>query len=72
MIQSAEVCDSCEYLTLEEKGQLASHGAKSGRKIGILFSLHLVIVACFSFTPSESFSFSWVKKDVTERPGRVT
>jgi hypothetical protein len=46
MIQSAEVCDSCEHLTLEEKGQLASHGAKSGRKIGILFSLHLVIVAC--------------------------
>jgi hypothetical protein len=44
--QSAEVCDICEHLTLEEKGQLASHGVKSRRKIGIHFSLPLVIVAC--------------------------
>lgn len=44
--QSAEVCDICEHLTLEEKGQLASLGAQSGRKIGILFSLPLFIVAC--------------------------
>jgi hypothetical protein len=44
--RSAEVCDICEHLTLEEKGQLASHGAQSGRKIGIRFSLPLGIVAC--------------------------
>jgi hypothetical protein len=44
--QSEEVCDICEHLTLEEKGQLASHGAQSGRKIGIRFSLPLGIVAC--------------------------
>ena len=44
--QSAEVRDICEHLTLEENGQLASHGAQSSRKIAILFSLPLVIVAC--------------------------
>jgi hypothetical protein len=40
--QSAEVRDICEHLTFEEKVQLASHGSRSGRNIGILFSLPLV------------------------------
>ena len=46
LVGGSSVDDLGEHLTLEEKGQLASHGAQSGRKIGTLLSLPLFIVAC--------------------------
>lgn len=43
--QSAEVHDICEHLTPEEKGRLASQGARLGRKLGSLMSPPLFFIA---------------------------